>query len=113
QPGDILTLTAPEGGVTVDTPVLIGNLLVVPTSSAQATKQFEGKRSGVFRDMPKATAAGWTECVALYWDDSAEEFTTVAAGNYGPIGCAAAAAESADTTCTVLLPGIPVAQQDT
>lgn len=113
QPGDVLTLTAPVGGVTVDTPVLIGNLLVIPTSSARATERFEGKRSGVFRGMPKTAGVAWTQGVPLYWDDSGEKFTTIAAGNYGPVGAAAAAADSNDTTGEVVLERVIALQQDT
>jgi predicted RecA/RadA family phage recombinase len=36
QPGETLTFTAPGGGVTVDVPVLIGRVVVIPTNTAAA-----------------------------------------------------------------------------
>ena len=107
RPGEIVTFTAPSGGVTVDVPVLIGNLLVIPTSTVAATLPFEGAVQGVFANMPKATGTAWTEGEILYWDNSAFDFTTVSTSNYR-VGCAAVAAASGDTTGTVRLNGVSV-----
>lgn len=111
-PGDVLTLTAPSGGVVSGTPYLIGALLVVATATVAEGEEFQGKRSGVFDTMPKATSQTWDEGAILYWDDGAEKFTTTA-GENTPVGCAAAAAGSSDTTGTVLLSGVPAAPIET
>jgi predicted RecA/RadA family phage recombinase len=103
QPGECLTLTAPTGGVTAGTPVLIGALLVVPTTTVAQTLPFEGCTMGVFT-LPKATGATWSEGQLLYWDDTAKKCTPTATSNTR-IGCAVAAAASGDTTGKVRLNG--------
>lgn len=105
KPGKTMTFTSPTGGVTVDTPVLIGTLLVIPANTVAQTLPFEGMAEGVFQSMPKATGQAWTEGQLLYWDNTAKNFTTTATSNTR-VGCAAVAAQSADTTGTVRLTGI-------
>jgi predicted RecA/RadA family phage recombinase len=101
QPGNVVTLTAPAGGVTSGTGYKIGQLFVVATNDADATDPFEGMTTGVFT-LPKTTGTAWTEGALLYWDDSTDKATTVAAGNL-LIGCASVAALSADATGVVRL----------
>ncbi len=104
QPGDVVTLTAPVGGVTTGVPVQIGQLVGFPVATVAAGSSFECALKGVF-DAPKATGQTWTEGAILYFDESEAEFTTVAAGNT-QAGAAVAAAESADTTGSVRLDGV-------
>ena len=59
QPGDVLELTAPAGGVTSGVPVQIGQLLVIPAVTVAATVAFNGQVVGVFKAMPKATGANF------------------------------------------------------
>lgn len=106
QPGDIVTLTAPTGGVVSGTPYLIGNLLVVAMFSAAQTLPFEGATEGIFT-LAKASGQAWTEGANLYWDNSAKNFTTTSTANYYA-GVAAAAAASGDTTGKVRLNGISI-----
>jgi predicted RecA/RadA family phage recombinase len=103
QSGDVVTLTAPSGGVTSGNGYKIGQLFVVAANTAAATEEFEGKTDGVYT-LPKTTGTAWTEGVLLYWDDSTDKATTVAEDNL-LIGCAAAAADSADATGAVRLNG--------
>lgn len=105
QPGDILTFTAPGGGVTAGTPVLIGDTLVVPTATVAAGLTFQGKTTGVFT-CPKTAAQAWAEGVILYWDNTAKSFTTTSTANRR-MGAAAVAALAADTTGAVRLTGLP------
>jgi predicted RecA/RadA family phage recombinase len=107
QPGDILTYTAPSGGVTAGTPVLIGASLVIPEATVAQTLPFQGRIAGVFNTMPKATSQSWTAGALLYWDNSAFKFTTTNTANTR-VGTAAADAQSADTTGVVRLDGIAV-----
>lgn len=104
QPGEVMSFTAPTGGVTKGVPVLIGALLVVPTDTVAQTLQFQGQCYGVWT-LPKATGEAWTEGALLYWDNTNGEFTTTATAN-ARAGVAAAAAASADTTGSVRLDGI-------
>lgn len=104
--GDDMLFTAPTGGVTVDVPVLIGNLLVVPKVTAAAGDSFAAVAAGVLEDAPKTSGVAWTEGMPLYWKASTGKFSTVAADG-PPAGCAAAAAASGDTTGDVRLNGVP------
>jgi len=105
QDSEVLTLTAPTGGVVSGTPVKIGQLIVVPQATVAQTLPFAGVRQGVFSGLAKATGAAWVEGDMLYWNDTNKNFTKTSTG---AILCAAAgaAAASGDTTGTVVLLGI-------
>lgn len=106
KPGRTVTFTAPGGGVVGGTPVLIGTLLVVPVASAAAAALFEGMAEGVFT-LPKIAGVAWTEGALLYWDSATSAVGTVVSATTRRVGCAAAAALSADTTGQVRLHGVP------
>jgi predicted RecA/RadA family phage recombinase len=103
QPGKVLELTAPAGGVVSGTPYLVGALFVVALTTAAAAASFRAATDEAW-ELPKATGQAWTEGAALYWDDTAKKVTTTSAGNT-KIGCAIAAAASGDTVGKVLLNG--------
>ena len=48
QDGDVLTLTAPAGGVVAGVPVAIGQLVVVPLVTVAAGQPFAGRTDGVW-----------------------------------------------------------------
>lgn len=48
QEGNVLTLTAPAGGVESGKPVTVGSVVLVPVSDAAAGDSFIGHRCGVF-----------------------------------------------------------------
>jgi predicted RecA/RadA family phage recombinase len=104
QPGDVVTLTAPLGGVVSGTFYQIGQLVVCASGSVAVGLPFEGATRGVFT-APKATGQVWAEGAILYWDDAAGKFTTTPDGNLRS-GCAVAAAGSSATTGSVRLDGI-------
>lgn len=106
QPGDVVTLTAPTGGVVSGTPYLVGNLLVIAMANIAQTLPFEGMVVGV-HTVPKATGAAWTEGQNLYWDNTNKNFTPTATANYHA-GQAVAAAASGDTTGKIRLNGIGI-----
>lgn len=104
QPGETMTFTAPVGGVSADTPVLIGSLLVVPIADADAAASFAGYVSGVHYGV-KAAGSAWTEGMKVYWDDGNSRFThDSAAGQLA--GVASAAATSAAVVGYVRLDGV-------
>lgn len=109
QPGDVLELTAPSGGVTKSVAHQIGELIVIPLSTAAEGETFQGATRGVWSGLAKATGAAWTVGAVLYWDG--DTFTTVASENQRA-GVAAAAAGSDDTTGSVRLDGtsLPTAE---
>jgi predicted RecA/RadA family phage recombinase len=104
QPGDVLSLTAPSGGVVAGTVYLIGTLLVVAQDTQAVGVTFQGRAVGVHL-LPKATGQAWTEGAKLYWDDTAKKFTTTSTSNT-LAGVAVAAAASADATGYVRLDGV-------
>ena len=112
SPGDVLTLTAPSGGVVSGTGYVIGSLFVVALGTAAQTLPFEGKRSGVFR-MTKAAHAtdiAFTEGEAVFWDATAKAWNKTGTGRYAGAGVVVKAAASTATTCEVLLVGDAVTE---
>lgn len=97
---DLLTLTAPEDGVTIGQPVLMGSLFVVPAMTAEAGKKFSAWTTGVFA-LPKTGAQAWVEGQLVRWN------TAWCDVEYGHIiGVAAAAAENPSETGMVRLNGV-------
>lgn len=102
--GDVVTRTAPGGGVVSGLAYLIGSQLVVATADADAADSFEGVTKGVVT-LVKTTGEAWTEGLKLYWNDSSKKVTSTSGGNT-LIGVADAAAGSSDTTGDVYLDGV-------
>jgi predicted RecA/RadA family phage recombinase len=107
QPGEIMEFTAPSGGVTAGTGVLIGKLLVIPLDTAAEDETFRGAATGVWSHA-KAASQAWTEGAVVYWDDTAKVFTTAATtGNFrAGVAAAAVAGGAGDTTGIVRLNGV-------
>ncbi len=109
QEGEILTLTAPSGGVVSGTPVSIGSLVVVPTITVAQTLPFTGLAKGVIKGV-KVTGGGtaWTEGLKIYWDASAGKFTKTVISDPGDalVGVATAAAGDSDAVGYIRLDGV-------
>jgi predicted RecA/RadA family phage recombinase len=101
QPGCSMEFTAPTGGVTVNVPVLIGGLFVIPTITAAAAARFNGLLEGVFI-VPKATGEVWTEGAPAFWDvtNARASFDSTVGQQIGTI---TSAALTGDTTGIVRL----------
>lgn len=67
QPGDVLTFTAPGGGVVSGTLYIIGGIPVIAMQTVAATLPFEGKVDGVW-ELPKVGSQAWTAGDKVYWD---------------------------------------------
>ncbi len=104
QPGNVLTLTAPAGGVESGKGYKIGQLFVVAAEDAAAGAAFEGMVAGVY-ELPKLSAQAWTEGALVYWDAANSRCTTVTTGNL-LIGCATAAAANPSPSGVVRLNGV-------
>lgn len=79
QPGSIVTMTAPYD-VASGKGFKVGSIIAIATNTAASGAPVEGKTDGV-HDVDKATGAAWTEGAAVYWDDTAKNFTLTASGN--------------------------------
>ena len=110
QDGKIITCTAPVGGVMSGVPCKIGQLLVIPVTSAAEGEEFEGDTEGVY-DCPKATGAAWSDGALLYWNDSNKNFQTTGAAGTRLAGSAHGDAASGDATGAVRLTGVPAADE--
>lgn len=110
QPGCTMTFTAPAGGVTSGTPVLIGAVVVIPAKDAAAGERFEGAIEGVF-EVPKTDggATAWTEGAPVYYDSATDEFVNAQSATARRAGFAAEAAADGDVTGIVKLVNIAAA----
>ncbi len=77
QPGDVLTLTSPEGGLLSGQGFVVGSIFAVATTDAKAGEPVEGAVTSVW-SLPKISGA-ISEGDALYWTGTA--LTKTAAGN--------------------------------
>jgi predicted RecA/RadA family phage recombinase len=106
QPGDVLTLTAPTGGVSSGDGVIVGNLFAVATGAAAEGAEFEGQMTGVW-ELPKA-AGEILEGAAVWWDSGNGNIVNASSAGLFPIGAAVRHAETGDATVRVRLSGVPV-----
>jgi len=106
KPGEIVTYTAPAGGVISGNGYVIGALLVVATNTVAAGQPFEGATLGIFT-LPKAAATAWTEGQLLYWDTANNNLVIAPSATARRVGCAAAASAVADVSGQCRLHGIP------
>lgn len=80
QHGAVLALIAGAAGVVSGTPLLVGNLFVVPVTSAVDEETYEAELTGVW-EFPKTTANVVTAGARAYWNDTAKEVTTTVGSN--------------------------------
>jgi predicted RecA/RadA family phage recombinase len=104
QPGEVLPLTAPSGGVVSGKAYLIGSLVIIALVDAAETVRFSAMLTGVV-EHTKVSAQEWAEGVKIYWDNSAKLFTTTSGGNT-LVGVAAAFAANPTATGRVRLDGV-------
>jgi predicted RecA/RadA family phage recombinase len=104
QPGEVLKLTAPTGGVVSGLAYKIGSLVVIATVTADQTLPFSALAIGVV-EVLKVSAQAWTEGLKIYWDNSAKLFTSTSGGNT-LVGVAAKVAANPSSTGWVRLDGM-------
>lgn len=91
QPGGIIEITAPTGGVTSGDPVQIGaGILGIGALDALVTESVNIQVEGVF-DLDKVSAQAWAEGDPIYWDATAEKMTNVKGGIFAGYAVAVAA----------------------
>lgn len=103
QPGNVLTLTAPTGGILSGAGLLVGAIFGVAATDADEGDAVECALVGVF-DIGKVSAEAWTVGSKIYWDATAKKATTTATDNT-LIGAAAIAAANPSATGRVRLNG--------
>lgn len=106
--GDVVTLTAPSGGVVAGMLYVIGSLPVVALNSAAQGAAFEGKTSGEFT-LPKVGSQAWAEGAKVNWDAANSRCSTATTTGFFPIGVATVAVGSGagETSGVVRLSGVP------
>jgi predicted RecA/RadA family phage recombinase len=101
QPGNVLTMIAPAGGVVSGGAYMIGSIFGVANGDAAATKEFEMSVNGVY-ELPKVSTEVWARGDRIYWDNTAAKLTKVATGNVF-VGVATEAAANPTDNGTVRL----------
>ncbi|MGE5536553.1 MAG: DUF2190 family protein [Acidobacteriota bacterium] len=107
QRGDVITVTAPTGGVTSGQCVLVGNLFGVATTTAAEGESIEIATVGVY-ELPKLVSAVIAAGTRVAWDDTAKEVVLPATGMV-PIGIATVAAGNGIGSVRVRLDGVSTA----
>jgi predicted RecA/RadA family phage recombinase len=103
QPGRMLTLTAPSGGVASGDGVMVGSVFGVAAFDAAEGAEVEVATEGVF-ELKKTTGAAWTVGLPIFWNDTTKKAAT--SGDL-QIGVAVAAAGSSAAVGLVKLDPIP------
>jgi predicted RecA/RadA family phage recombinase len=107
QDGDVEEFTAPTGGVTVNIPVIIGGLFVIPQVTALVGVKFQGYVEGI-HTLPRTASETWVEGDAAFWDVTNSKVSIDPTVGL-PIGSIAVAGATADTTGVVRLNGVSLA----
>lgn len=111
QPGEMLDLVAPSGGVTSGVGVKIGAIFAVAAVTAAAGETFAGAVRGVF-DLAAETHAS-TQAMsagdAAYWDNTEKRITKTATGNTIVGVVVADKASTDDEVRVVLVPRLAAA----
>jgi len=99
--GDVIQVDAPAN-VSSGDGVLVGQFFGIATTTEVSGDPVQIKTTGVV-DITKVSAQAWTVGAAIYWDDAADNATTVATGIQ--IGVATAVAANPTPTGRVRLNG--------
>ena len=104
QPGNVISVTAPAGGVTANHGLLVGSLFGIAAYDALEGEYTEIATAGVF-NLNKDAATVINQGDRVAWDDTAKEIALPGAGLY-PVGIATLAAGDGATTVRVRLDGV-------
>ena len=104
QPGSVVTVTAPAGGVRSGGGVVVENIFAVATGDAAEGESFEGALTGVWT-LPKAAGA-INAGARVWWNGTTKAVASASEAGLYPIGVAVEAAGADDTTAVVRLDGV-------
>jgi predicted RecA/RadA family phage recombinase len=102
---ETVEFTAPTGGVTLLTPVLLSGTVVIPCATAAAGVKFAGYvKDKILKGVAKEAATGkaWVQGQTIYWDNSGSKFTGDSTSGV-QCGFALAAATAGATTGDIVL----------
>jgi predicted RecA/RadA family phage recombinase len=106
QDGNVISVTAPAGGVKSGDGIVVGNLFGICATDAAEAAEVEISLVGVF-ELKKASGQ-INEAASVWWNATNGEIANVTGSGFYPIGVAVKAAGSSDTTVRVRLSGVPV-----
>lgn len=104
QKGDVITVSAPTGGIAAGEGTIIGNIFGIAAYAAAVGELVELATIGVYQ-LPKATAAVLTVGARVAWDNSAKNINVPGTGRF-PVGIATEAAGNGITSVAVRLDGV-------
>ena len=107
QDGNVLTVTAPTGGVSSGDLIIVGAIAGVCAYDAPQTEEVEIAVTGVF-ELKKASGQ-INEGAQVWWDSTPGNVVNATQAGAFPIGVAVKAAGTNDATVRVRLSGVPVA----
>ena len=106
QPGRVVTVVTPSGGLVSGQAALVGNIFGVAAFSASAGAEVELVTEGVF-SLPKPTSAiSFARGDKAYWDATAGDITSTVSSNKW-VGVATDAASASAASVNVRLKGFP------
>lgn len=104
QNGDMISVTAPAGGIASGEGIVVGSLFGVAAKAAAEGESVEIATVGVF-ELPKAPATVIGQGARVAWDDTAKQVVLPGVGLF-PIGIAITAASNGATVVRVRLDGV-------
>lgn len=107
QNGNMITVTAPTGGIASGAGIIVGSLFGVAAFTAAEGESVEIATTGVY-ELPKDPTAMIALGDRVSWDGTAKQIKLPAVGLY-PVGIATEAAGSGVATVKVRLDGIATA----
>jgi predicted RecA/RadA family phage recombinase len=107
QNGDVITVTAPVGGVVSGLGLLVGNLFGIAAATSAEGESVEMATVGVY-ELPKLVTAVIGATARVAWDDAAKQVVLPGVGKV-PIGIATIAAGNGVATVRVRLDGVATA----
>jgi predicted RecA/RadA family phage recombinase len=107
QNGDVITVTAPSGGVASGDGVIVGSLFGIAAFTAAEDEAVEIATRGVYV-LPKNPAAVIAQGARVAWDAAEKRIDLPVTGLY-PVGIATEAAGDGVTTVRVRLDGVATA----
>lgn len=106
NPGDIMELTAPSGGVSSGDVVKVGSVVGVVIADAAQGAAMQVAVKGVFDNLACLGSDDISAGDPLYWDNGNSRFTLTSASGLVLCGVAATASGSGTATVKVKLPGV-------